>query len=267
MITVAAVQTSPRFGELARNCKRVGEMITCAKADLFVLPELFNTGYMFEDRAQVTEMAEPYPHGETTSFLASLSRECNAVIAGGIAELAPDGKVYNSAVICDRGQPLVCYRKIHLFSTEKLVFDPGNLPPQVIPSSVGRLGPMICFDWIFPETARSLALGGAQILVHCANLVMPFCQDAMVTRAVENHIFAITANRIGTETSSNYRLTFTGRSQITGHKGDRLARGSLDQEEVVITRFDPVLADDKLINPMNHLFDDRRPGLYGKLVD
>jgi len=267
MITVAAVQTNPLFGEIHNNCKRANELISSVSAHLFVLPELFNTGYLFEDRNQLISMAESYPNGPTTEFLANLSKKTNSVIAGGIAELSPEGKVYNSAVICDRGQPLVCYRKIHLFSTEKLIFDAGDLPPQVISSSIGRLGPMICFDWIFPETARTLALGGAQILVHCANLVMPYCQDAMVTRTIENRVFAVTANRIGTETQGGESLTFTGGSQITSLNGLRLGRGSLDREEVVITRIDPGLADDKLLNPMNHLFDDRRPGFYGKIVE
>jgi predicted amidohydrolase len=264
-IRVAAIQMKPRFGGCADNLRRAEALIKAHPADLYVLPELFNTGYLFADRQEVEQYAEAYPGGQTARFLADLSHETQSVIAGGFAERSPAGRIYNAAAIADRGCLLACYRKIHLFDLEWDWFDSGDRPPAVVASSAGRLGPMICFDWIFPETARCLALGGAQILVHAANLVMPYCQDAMFTRCVENRLFAVTANRIGTDERGGRKLTFTGGSQITGHAGERLAKASTDREEVLLAEIAPALADDKHINPANHLFRDRRPGFYGKL--
>jgi len=74
---------------------------------------------------------------------------------------------------------------------------------------------MICFDWFFPESARTLALKGAQLILHPSNLVMPYCQDAMITRSIENRVFSITSNRIGREGGYN----FTGKSQIVSFDG------------------------------------------------
>ncbi|MEZ4690386.1 MAG: nitrilase-related carbon-nitrogen hydrolase [Ignavibacteria bacterium] len=77
---------------------------------------------------------------------------------------------------------------------------------------------MICFDWFFPETARTLALKGAQIICHPSNLVMAYCQTAMFTRALENRVFTITANRIGYDVRENKELFFTGESVIVSLK-------------------------------------------------
>ncbi len=137
----------------------------------------------------------------------------------------------------------------------------------MVATSAGRIGMMICFDWIFPETARCLALGGAQILAHSANLVLPYCQDAMPTRCIENRVFAVTSNRVGSEPCGDGELTFTGASQITGHRGEKLMRASKTEEEVIVAEIDPALADDKQVTPTNHVVFDRRPGLYGLLGD
>jgi predicted amidohydrolase len=267
MIRIAAVQMEPRFGDPAPNLATAAGLVRSHPADLYVLPELFNTGYLFRDREELAGLAEEYPSGPTGLALAALSTETGAVIAAGFAEKTRDGRLYNAAAFFDQGRPIGCYRKIHLFDTEFPVFDPGDAPPRAIDSSRGRLGPMVCFDWFSPETARCLTLEGAQILVHMANLVLPYCQDAMPTRCLENHVFAITANRIGTEARHGQTLRFTGRSQITGVSGERLAQASPDREEVIIATVDPAQADDKQITPRNHIVRDRRPGLYKRLTE
>ncbi|MFH1145117.1 MAG: nitrilase-related carbon-nitrogen hydrolase, partial [Candidatus Eisenbacteria bacterium] len=190
MTRIAAVQTLPRFGDLAHNLGQARDLIRSRPADLYVLPELFSTGYFFAGREEVGRLAEEYPGGPACRFLSDLSLEVDAVIAGGFAEKTRDGRLYNSGAIFDGGSPVACYRKIHLFDREKAWFDGGDLRPRSHASRAGRLGPLICFDWIFPETTRCLALAGAQILVHMANLVMPYCQAAMVTRCIENRVFA-----------------------------------------------------------------------------
>ena len=84
----------------------------------------------------------------------------------------------------------------------------------------------------------------------------------MVTRCLENHVFAITANRIGAEKRGERTLTFTGGSQITGTKGEILHRASTNREEVAVIEIDPGLARNKFATANNHLFDDRRPEMY-----
>jgi len=121
---------------------------------------------------------------------------------------------------------------------------------------------MICFDWMFPESMRSLALQGSQIICHSANLVMPYCQAAMVTRCLENGVFTITANRVGHDHRGGQSLHFTGQSQIIDPRGRVIARAGKLMEEVLVRDIDPGLADDKWLNPANHLLNDRRPALY-----
>jgi len=125
-----------------------------------------------------------------------------------------------------------------------------------------KVGLMICFDWIFPEACRSLALKGADIICHPSNLILPYCQTAMTTRAMENGLFTITANRIGSERRNGQELTFTGGSQIVDPRGRVLAQASRDQEEVVVVEIDPIQARDKNFTASNHLFRDRRVDLY-----
>jgi predicted amidohydrolase len=121
---------------------------------------------------------------------------------------------------------------------------------------------MICFDWFFPECARSLALRGADIIAHPANLVLPWCQRAMFARSVENHVFTVTANRIGTETRAGRSLTFTGGSQILSPNGEQLVAAPVTGEHAGVTQVDLTMARDKTTAGRNDLFGDRKPELY-----
>jgi predicted amidohydrolase len=123
---------------------------------------------------------------------------------------------------------------------------------------------MVCFDWIFPESARTLALLGADIICHPSNLVLPYCPDAMVTRCIENRVFAITANRVGSESRNKETLTFIGRSQVVDPKGKILHRASDKDEEANVVEIDPATARNKSLNRFNDLLKDRREKLYIK---
>ena len=127
-----------------------------------------------------------------------------------------------------------------------------------------RLGVMICFDWIFPESARALALAGADVVAHPSNLVLPHCPDSMPVRALENRVFTATANRVGSDCDGRETLTFIGRSRICSPRGAVLAEASATEPGVVAAEIDPREARDKALNPFNDLLGDRRPDLYAQ---
>lgn len=265
MMKIGFVQFEPRFGDVDGNLERAGELIRGSDADLLVLPELFNTGYVFASKEEAASLAEEVPGGKTTRALCDLAREKGVFLAAGLAER--DGKrVFNSSVLVSPDGYVGRYRKTHLFFEEKLWFDPGDEGFSVHDIGICTVGMMICFDWFFPESMRILALKGADLICHPANLVMPFCQDAMKTRCLENRVFAVTANRTGTEAREGRSLLFTGMSQITGPDGGIIARAGDDSQEVQTMEIDPAAARDKNVNDYNNLFADRRPVFYGDLV-
>lgn len=254
------IQFAPCFGEKEKNFDTLATLVKDIKADLLVLPELFATGYTFTGEDEVRLLSEK-ENGPTSRFLMELSCITGAIMVGGFAE-QNDGNLYNSLLIANQRSILGSYRKIHLFNKEKLWFTSGDRIPEVVVTEKARLGPMICFDWIFPEICRSLAVKGAQVIVHPSNLVLPWAQRAMFARCVENRVFAITANRIGRETRGNDDFTFTGGSQVMSCTGEILSSAPTDQPFVGLVDIDPGKADQKMINPFNDLLGDRRTELY-----
>ena len=130
-----------------------------------------------------------------------------------------------------------------------------------------KIGIIICFDWIFPEAARILALKGADIICHPANLVLPYAQRAMLARSVENRVYTVTANRLGFEKRGGDSFKFTGGSQVTSPSMEVLISGSTDREEARVVEVDLSKARNKSITEKNDIFKDRRPEIYVKLLD
>jgi predicted amidohydrolase len=256
----AVVQFEPTFGDVAGNAARILELIAGADAELFVFPELALTGYLFESTEEALGLAQT-PDDQVFEPIVRAARGKRAAVVLGFAERTAGG-VHNSSILIGPDGSRATYRKIQLFWGEKEIFLPGDRAPAVVEVAGARLGMMICFDWIFPEVARSLALKGADVLCHPSNLVLPYCQAAMVTRCIENRIFAITANRIGTEERAGQSLTFTGMSEIVAPNGEVLVRATTDREEVLVAEIDPLAARDKMATPTNDVLGDRRPELY-----
>lgn len=255
-------QFSPERGRPGRNAARLEDALRSTTADLLVCPELATTGYLYLDREALRAVAEPVPSGPTVTRLAAACRETGRAIVFGIAERSGD-KIYNSAVAIQPEGPVVCYRKAHLFDTETEVFDRAGASPRHARVAGADVGIMVCFDWRFPEMARLLALEGADLIAHPANLVHPYCQDAMITRSLENRVFSITASRTGSEAEGGLSLRFAGRSQIVSPRGERLAAAGPDEECVRTAEIDPRDARDKKVTGRNDLFADRRTDLYG----
>jgi len=183
-------------------------------------------------------------------------------VVAGIAERA-GGKCYNSAVVVGPSGFLGCYRKTHLFYEETQFFTPGDTGFLVWDIGLARIGVMVCFDWYYPEAARTLALHGADIICHPSNLVLPNCPDSMPVRCLENRVFAITCNRIGSEErGEKERLTYIGQSEIVSPRGVILHRASRDQEDLTVIELDVQEARNKRLNRYNDLLGDRRSSLY-----
>jgi predicted amidohydrolase len=256
-------QFSPVFGRVGENLDKVEDVLGRTQADLIVLPELFTTGYQFVSRQETASLAEAVPEGLTTRRLVGISRLKNLYIVAGIAE-ACGKKLYNSAVVTGPDGFIGVYRKTHLYNSEKLFFDPGDTGFKVWDTPRGRVGVMICFDWFFPESARSLALLGADVIAHPANLVMPFWPNAVHVRALENRLYIVTADRTGVEDRQRGggALNFIGQSVIASPRGEVLCRASQDGDELVVTELDISLAKNKNLNELNDIFADRRPDLY-----
>ena len=261
----ALLQYNPSYLDVDRNLDTAEKLLAAVDADLIVLPELFASGYNFRSHEDLRSVAEP-AGGRTYQRLAQWARRLECVIVAGWPELDGDF-YYNSALVVGPEGLIGVYRKNHLYYREKTLFESGDrgFPIFEVRSRDGgtyRLGVMICFDWYYPEAARSLALSGADVVAHPSNLVRKDCPRAMPIRALENHIFTITANRTGAEEAHGEVLEFIGRSLICDPRGDVLYSAGSDEEAVGVVEIDPESARNRRITPYNDLFVDRRPKVY-----
>ena len=261
MIRVAIVQTSPEFGNAAKNIADATALIDSVEADFYVLPELFSTGYNFINRKEAEKLSEP-ADGHAFRAMAALAAKHRAHIAYGFAEKKE--LCYNSAALVGPKGMVGLYRKIHLYSRETLFFAPGDLGLPVFETPFGKVGMMVCFDWMYPESARTLALKGAQIIAHPSNLVMPYCPDAMITRSLENRVFTATADRVGTEKRGGTELRFIGTSEIVSPSGEVLIRMGADEPGIRVVEVDLKASINKKINRYNDLVAGRRPSEYAR---
>lgn len=261
---VGFYQYRPIFGKVSHNVQKVIKKLETADADLIVLPELAFTGYYFKNRAEARTLAEDPEKSTTVDALTALCRKKKFYLVTGFTEKARD-KVFNSSLLIGPKGVRHIYRKLHLFNEETRWFDEGDIPLQVNRIGNAKIGMMICFDWAFPEVTRVLALQGADIICHPSNLVLAYCQQTMLTRCLENKVYAITTNRYGYDKRPQGSLRFTGRSQIVAPGGTLIHRAHSQREELFIMDIDPVLARDKSITPLNEVLRDRRPKFYKSL--
>jgi predicted amidohydrolase len=266
LFQVGYYQFCPHFGQVGDNLQRIVDALRDVDADLIVLPELAFTGYCFRDRDELVSLAEDPRASTTVDTLVALCHECGLYLVTGFAEKQAD-KYFNSALLIGPHGILRTYRKLHLFDTEKNCFDRGDLPLEVSPVRGVNVGMMICFDWIFPEVARLLSLAGADLICHPANLVLTYCQQAMTVRCIENLVFAVTANRYGTETRPHTELSFTGQSQVVAPRGKVLHRAPAERDELYVVTIDVEQARDKRLTDQNDLLMDRRPSFYRGVCD
>ncbi|MEH6581631.1 MAG: carbon-nitrogen hydrolase family protein [Halioglobus sp.] len=274
-IKVAAIQMEPKLhdkeGNIARSLAHIDEAAD-AGARLVVLPECGLTAYVFENEGETSAVAEEVP-GPTTALLADKAREKDVYIVAGMVEL--DGSdYYNVAVLVGPEGYVGKYRKMHPWYPAE-----ANWPITtahhsqgfpVFDTAVGKIGICICYDMWIPETARMLALNGAEIIAFPTNTVAVPAGQAVFdhvlrTRALENHVWIIGADRIGVERE----VPFAGRSQILDPYGNVMVEASADQEEILYADIESAVASrDKMLVPdlaESDLWWIRQPESYRKI--
>jgi N-carbamoylputrescine amidase len=259
-------------GDRKQNLDRAEAMIREAAGrggQILLLPEVFHEAFFVVSLdMKHFDLAEPIP-GPITDRMQALAKELGVVLVVPLYERVERSVYYNSAVVIDAdGRLLGTYRKNHIpLSTlfyEKLYFKPGNLGYPVFPTRFGKVGLVICHDRHYPEGARAVALGGAEILLvpsatPDASNSVPVWEKELAAHAIFNEYFVGGLNRVGQEGKYNYY----GRSVIFDPAGELLAQAG-GQEEVLLADCDL----DKITQRRRswQFYRDRRPDTYGILT-
>ena len=245
------------------NLARAEELIDAAatdRPDLVVLPEFFNTPYFAQRRDYAyIDWAEP-DDGPTITAMRRKARELGAHIAATIFEEESAGVYYDTAMLIDpSGEITGKYRKVQpaaVRSLEKIYFRYGSHFP-VFRVGDWKVGFIICYDTFFPESARCVAVNGAElILVPFASPEQVLWRDVMRTRAFENGVYFAPCNKVGREDE----WEFGGQSLIIDPLGEVVAEAGADRDEVITAELDrEAVFEARRRYPM---FRDRRPDLY-----
>jgi predicted amidohydrolase len=274
-VKIACVQMEPIVGKKDENLRRSIEMIEEAAgngANLVVLPELCNSGYVFQTREEAFALSEDVPGGPTVRAWSAVASKHSLHIVAGINER--DGNaLYNASVVIGPQGYVGTFRKVHLWNAENLFFEPGNLGFPVFKTPIGRIGTFICYDGWFPECYRLCALQGADIVCIPTNWVPIPGQDKdreamanilVMAAAHSNSIFVAAADRVGTERNQ----PFVGQSLITSYTGWPIAGpASADKEEIIYAEAN--LADARRKrnwNEYNQVLRDRRCDVYDEML-
>jgi predicted amidohydrolase len=272
-VVVACCQLAPQIGAADANRALAHDAIVDAAArgaQVVVLPELMNSGYVFEGPDEALGLAEPLD-GPSVSDWAALAREHELVVVGGICEREGE-TLRNTAVIVDPSGLRAAYRKAHLWDREGHVFCAGDGPPPVVDSLYGRIAVVVCYDLEFPEWMRLPALAGAELV--CAPVNWPReprppgerPQEVIRVQASAsvNRVFIAVADRVGRERG----VDWVGGSVIVDPAGFPVAGPAGDEETVtVLASCELGQARKKRISPNNDVLGDRRPELYGPVAN
>ena len=287
-ITVAAIQMSCST-ILSENIEKADKMVRDAAAsgaNIILLPELFERQYFCQERRyEYYDFAKSVEENDAVNHFKKLAKELSVVIPVSFYEKDVN-VLYNSVAVIDAdGTVLGVYRKTHIpddhFYQEKFYFTPGNTGFKVWQTKYGTIGVGICWDQWFPETARAMAVQGAELLfyptaigsepiIECDS--MPHWRRCMQGHAGSNLMPVIAANRIGLESvepckenaMQSSSLNFYGSSFMTDETGELLETASRDKEEILIHTYD---LDEIAANRLSWgLFRDRRPECYGDIL-
>jgi N-carbamoylputrescine amidase len=286
-ITIAAIQMQCSTS-VEENINKADKMVRDAAskgANIILLPELFERQYFCQERRyEYYDFAKSVEENDAVNHFKKLAKELSVVIPVSFYE-KDKNVLYNSVAVIDAdGTVLGVYRKTHIpddhFYQEKFYFTPGNTGFKVWETKYGTIGVGICWDQWFPETARAMAVKGAELLfyptaigsepiIECDS--MPHWRRCMQGHAGSNLMPVIAANRIGLESvepckenaMQSSSLNFYGSSFMTDETGELLETASRDKEEILIHTYD---LDEIAENRLSWgLFRDRRPECYGDI--
>ena len=287
-VTVAAVQMQMST-EVAENIEKAGKMVREAAemgANVILLPELFERPYFCQERRyEYYEFAKPTMENDAVIYFSALAKELGVVIPVSFYERDVN-RLFNTVAMIDAdGSVMGTYRKTHIpddhFYQEKFYFVPGDTGFKVWDTRFGRIGVGICWDQWFPETARAMAIQGAEMILYPTAIgsepilecdSMPHWRRCMQGHAGSNLLPVLAANRIGLEKvepceengGQESSLLFYGSSFITDETGALVADASRDKEEILAATFD---LDQVEKNRLGWgIFRDRRPSCYGEIA-
>ena len=279
---LAVVQMS-MSNSLEANVSKAIETIREAAsrgANLILVPELFENLYWCQvQREQYFALANPLENHPFLPRFQALARELNVVLPVSFFERAGHAHFNSLAMIDASGEILGLYRKSHIPDgpgyTEKYYFNPGDTGFKAFPTQAGVIGAGICWDQWYPESARAMALQGAEILLYPTAIgsepaeagtpdTSQMWQRVMVGHAVANLCYLGAANRVGTESVEGLEQTYYGSSFICDYTGEKLAEANSSEETVLIADLD--LDKARVFRASFGFFRDRRPDLYGPLL-
>lgn len=287
-VTIAAIQMSCSR-DVKENIEKAAKLIRAAAeagAQIILPSELFERQYFCQERRyDYYDYAKPLSENDAVQSMKALAKELGVVIPVSFYEAGECRQLFNSVAVIDAdGEVLGIYRKTHIpddhYYQEKFYFVPGDTGFQVFDTAYGKIGVGICWDQWFPETARAMAVKGAELLFYPTAIgsepilecdSMPHWRRAMQGHAAANLMPVIAANRIGTEEvvpceengGQKSALTFYGSSFITDQTGELVAEADRKTEQVILATFD--------LNEMQEnrlswgIFRDRRPECYGDI--
>jgi N-carbamoylputrescine amidase len=285
-LTAGLVQQS-NTADVADNIVRLERsVVECAEkgAQLIVMQELHNSLYFCQtESVGCFDIAETIP-GPSTERFGKLARKLGVVIVLSLFEKRAAGLYHNTAVVIERdGSIAGLYRKMHIPDDpayyEKFYFAPGDTGFKPIPTSLGKLGVMVCWDQWYPEAARLMALHGADLLIYPTAIGWDAADTeaeksrqreawmlAQRAHAVSNGLPVIAVNRVGTESDPSQQtsgITFWGGSFACGQQGEILAQASIEKEENLIVEID--LSRTEAVRRWWPFLRDRRIDAYGGL--
>ncbi|SFU85762.1 N-carbamoylputrescine amidase [Butyrivibrio sp. INlla21] len=275
--------------QVDNNIKKAAELAKKAAdngAKIILLSELFERKYFCQERRyDYYELAVPILENPAVIYFSEFCKENKVVMPISVFE-KDENVFYNSVAMIDADGKIVgVYRKTHIpddhYYQEKFYFTPGNTGFKVFETQAGRIGVGICWDQWFPETARCLALGGADIILYPTAIgsepILDVDSSGHWMRTMQGHSAAniipvAAANRIGKEDvepceengGQKSSLCFYGSSFLTDQTGDVIAKASRDKEEIIYAEYD--FEENSKMRSSWGLFRDRRPSCYGELV-
>lgn len=277
-VAVTQMSCSRNPEETLAKADRLVRQAAGKGAKIILLQELFETPYFCQlQKFEYLELAKPLGENPAVNHFRKVARELDVVLPVSFFERAENTQFNSVAVIDADGEILGVYRKTHIPDglpyAEKFYFTPGDTGFKVWDTKYGRIGVGICWDQWFPETARSLALLGAEILLFPTAIGSEptlgkdsrvHWRNVMVGHAAANMMPVIASNRIGKETEEESEMTFYGCSFIADNHGELVEQADDHTETVLVHEFDfDVLAKERR---EWGIFRDRRPEMYKTLL-